>query len=88
MDSHKFWNNLIMYNENVMSWCGSIADIYTEDDGYDILIDECDEIIVYDDSGEWYNIYESEADDWVAGVYGMVKRYHKGFWFLFSTFES
>ena len=44
------------YNENVMRWCGSIADIYTEDDGYDILIDEGDEIIVYDDSGEWYNI--------------------------------
>jgi hypothetical protein len=63
MDSHKFWNNLIMYNENVMRWCGSIADIYTEDDGYDILIDEGDEIIVYDDSGEWYNIDESEADD-------------------------
>ena len=44
--------------------------MYEED--IDILVDENDEIIVYDDTDEWYNIYESEADDWVAGVYGMV----------------
>jgi hypothetical protein len=58
MDSHKFWNNLTMYNENVLRWCGSM---YEED--IDILVDENDEIIVYDDTDEWYNIYESEADD-------------------------
>ena len=58
MDSHSFWKNLTMYNENVLKWCGSL---YSED--IDLLVDEQeDEIIVYDDSQEWYNIYESEAD--------------------------
>lgn len=57
MESHKFWNNLIMYNENVLKWCGSNYD------DIDVLIDEDEEIIVYDDTGEWYNIYASEADD-------------------------
>jgi hypothetical protein len=57
MDSHKFWNNLTMYNENVLKWCGFM---YEE---VDILIDEDEEIILYDDTGEWYNIDESEADD-------------------------
>lgn len=38
----------IIYNENVM------GDL----EYYDIE----DEIIDYDDSNEWYNIYESEAD--------------------------
>jgi hypothetical protein len=56
MDSHNFWNNLIMYNENVLKWCGSMYD------EVDILIDEDEEVIVYDDSGEWYNIDGSEAD--------------------------
>ena len=58
MDSRLFWKNLTMYNENVLKWCGSM---YNED--IDILIDETDEIIIYDDSGEWYNIEGSEADD-------------------------
>lgn len=57
MDSHKFWINLTMYNENVLKWCGSM---YEED--IDLLIEE-DDIIVIDDSQEWYNnIDESEAD--------------------------
>jgi len=56
MDSHNFWNNLIMYNDNVLKWCGSMYD------EVDILIDEDEEVILYDDTGEWYNIYESEAD--------------------------
>ena len=50
-----------MYNENVLKWCGSMYE-----DDIDLLIDDADEIIVYDDSNEWYNIDESEADDWVA----------------------
>ena len=33
------------------------------EDDIDLLIDDADEIIVYDDSNEWYNIDESEADD-------------------------
>ena len=58
MDSHSFWKNLTMYNENVLKWCGSL---YNED--IDLLVDDQeDDIIVYDDSQEWYNIYESEAD--------------------------
>jgi len=47
-----------MYNENVLKWCGSMYE-----DDIDLLIDDADEIIVYDDSNEWYNIDESEADD-------------------------
>jgi len=58
MDSHSFWKNLTMYNENVLKWCGSMYE-----DDIDLLIDDADEIIVYDDSNEWYNIDESEADD-------------------------
>ena len=50
MDSHSFWKNLTMYNENVLKWCGSNYD------DIDVLIDEDEEIIVYDDAGEWYNI--------------------------------
>ena len=46
-----------MYNENVMKWCGPY---YTEE--YDDLIVYDEDIIVVDDSGEWYNIYGSEAD--------------------------
>jgi hypothetical protein len=45
-----------MYNANVLKWCGSNYD------DIDVLIDEDEEIIVYDDAGEWYNIDESEAD--------------------------
>lgn len=56
MDSHSFWKNLTMYNENVLKWCGSNYD------DIDVLIDEDAEIIVYDDAGEWYNIDEPEAD--------------------------
>jgi len=56
MDSHSFWKNLTMYNENVLKWCGSNYD------DIDVLIDEDEEIIVYDDAGEWYNIDEPEAD--------------------------
>ena len=51
MDSHSFWKNLTMYNENVLKWCGSMYE-----DDIDTLIDEHDEIIVYDDSEEWYNV--------------------------------
>lgn len=48
-----------MYNENVMKWCGPYD---TEE--YDDLIVYDEEIIVVDDSEEWYNnIYASEADD-------------------------
>ena len=57
MDSHSFWKNLTMYNENVLKWCGSMYE-----DDIDLLIDEHDEIMVYDDTNEWYNIDESEAD--------------------------
>jgi hypothetical protein len=47
-----------MYNENVLKWCGSL---YSED--IDLLVDEQeDAIVIYDDSQEWYNIDESEAD--------------------------
>ena len=55
MDSHSFWKN-IMYNENVLNYTS-----YVYDEEYDILIE--DDIVVYDDTHEWYNnIYESEAD--------------------------
>lgn len=58
MDSHSFWKNLTMYNENVLKWCGSL---YSED--IDLLVDgQEDDIVIYDDSQEWYNIDESEAD--------------------------
>lgn len=50
MDSHSFWKNLTMYNENVLKWCGSM---YEED--IDLLIEE-DDIVVIDDSQEWYNL--------------------------------
>lgn len=57
-----------MYNENVLKWCGPYD---TEE--YDDLIVYDEEIVVVDDSGEWYNnIYGSEADDWVAVVWGSV----------------
>lgn len=47
-----------MYNENVMKWTGPYD---TEE--YDDLIVYDEEIIVVDDSEEWYNnIYASEAD--------------------------
>lgn len=58
MDSANFWNNLIMYNENVMKWCGSIVDTYSMYDSYDLLIEEDEDIIIYDDSDEWYNTNE------------------------------
>ena len=52
MDSHSFWKNLTMYNENVLKWCGSM---YNNEE-IDLLLDEYDdEVIVYDDSDEWYN---------------------------------
>lgn len=52
MDSHTFWKNLTMYNENVLKWCGAM---YSDED-IDLLIDTYeDDIIVYDDSEEWYN---------------------------------
>ncbi len=69
MDSHSFWKNLTMYNENVLKWCGSMYE-----DDIDTLIDEYDEIVVYDDTQEWYNIYESEADVWVAVVADVAQR--------------
>lgn len=49
MDSNSFWKN-VMYNENVLKWCGSMYE------DIDILVDEYDdEVVVYDDSEEWYN---------------------------------
>lgn len=56
MDSHTFWNKLTMYNDNVMKWCGSI---YDEDVEF-ITYEQEEDIIVYDDSDEWYNIYGDE----------------------------
>jgi hypothetical protein len=44
-----------MYNENVLKWCGPTPE-------EDFILSE-DDIIIYDDSEEWYNIEESEADD-------------------------
>ena len=58
-----------MYNENVLKWYGSM-----HEDDIDLLIDEHDEIIVYDDTNEWYNIDESEADVWVAVVADVAQR--------------
>lgn len=41
-----------MYNENVLKWCGP----YYDDDEYeDLIVDEDRDIVVYDDSNEWYN---------------------------------
>lgn len=44
-----------MYNENVMKYTGgTLPEVY----------DEEEDIVVYDDSSEWYNNIEaSEADD-------------------------
>ena len=55
MDSYSFWKNLTMYNENVLKWYGSM---YNEE--IDILVDEQEDIVVYDDTDEWYNIYGDE----------------------------
>lgn len=53
----------VLYNENVMRHLSYIPDY----DEYEEL--ECDaDIVDYDDSDEWYNIYGSEADGWVAGM--------------------
>lgn len=43
-----------MYNENVMKYTGgTLPEVYDEED-----------VVVYDDSSEWYNnIDASEADD-------------------------
>lgn len=48
-----------MYNENVMKWCGP----YDQEEYEELIGDDERDIIVYDDSNEWYNIYASEADD-------------------------
>ena len=53
-----------MYNENVMKWCGP----YDQEEYEELIGDDERDIIVYDDSNEWYNIYASEADVWVAVV--------------------
>jgi hypothetical protein len=58
MDSPK---NNYMYNEKVMMWASYMADLYSVDDILDLCIED-DEDLVVDDSGEWYNIYASEAD--------------------------
>jgi|LakMenEpi03Aug12_release.lakeMendotaPanAssembly.Ray.scaffolds.fasta_scaffold6464851_1 hypothetical protein len=60
MDSStNFWENLIMYNENVLKWCGSVIDVDSiYDETYDLLIDEDDDIIIFDDSDEWYNTHD------------------------------
>jgi len=48
---------LIMYNENVMKWSGGfLPEIYDE---YEFIDEE--DVVVYDDSTEWYNIDGSEA---------------------------
>jgi hypothetical protein len=48
-----------MYNENVLKWCGSIVEIDSiYDETYDLLIDEDDDIIIFDDSDEWYNTHD------------------------------
>ena len=48
-----------MYNENVLKWCGS----YYDDEYEDLIVDEDRDIILYDDTEEWYNnIDDSEAD--------------------------
>ena len=60
MDSStNFWENLIMYNENVLKWCGSVIDVDSiHDETYDLLIDEDDDVIIFDDSDEWYNTHD------------------------------
>jgi hypothetical protein len=46
-----------MYNENVMKWSGGfLPEIYDE---YEFIDEE--DVVVYDDSTEWYNINGSEA---------------------------
>jgi hypothetical protein len=47
-----------MINENVLKWCGGyLPELYDE---YEFIDEE--DLVVYDDSDEWYNIYEAEAD--------------------------
>jgi|688.fasta_scaffold32128_4 hypothetical protein len=57
MDSPKY-----LYNERVMMWASYMSDLYSIDDIYELYTEEEEDLIV-DDSGEWYNIYASEADD-------------------------
>lgn len=49
----------IPYNEYVMG-------------DYDYYEDLENDIVIYDDSDEWYNIDDSEADVWVTLVWGGV----------------
>jgi hypothetical protein len=44
-----------------MMWASYMSDLYSIDDIYELYTEEEEDLIV-DDSGEWYNIYESEAD--------------------------
>jgi len=48
----------VLYNENVMKQLSYVPDY----DEYEELEYDAD-IVDYDDSGEWYNIYEAGADD-------------------------
>ena len=57
-----------MYNENVMKWSGGfLPEIYDE---YEFIDEE--DVVVYDDSTEWYNIDGSEAGVWVTNL-GVVQ---------------
>lgn len=44
-----------MYNENVMKWCGP----YDQEE-YEELIVYDEDIIIVDDSEEWYNSYSED----------------------------
>jgi len=51
---YKNMNNI--YNENVMKYTGGALP-----EQYDLLLDEEDDIVVYDDSDEWYN-YDIDSE--------------------------
>ena len=41
----------MLYNENVLKWCGP----YDLEEYEEIVVDDERDIIIYDDSDEWYN---------------------------------
>ena len=42
---------IMLYNENVLKWCGP----YDLEEYEEIVVDDERDIIIYDDSDEWYN---------------------------------
>jgi hypothetical protein len=46
----------MLYNENVMKWCGPY-----DNEEYEDLIVYDEDIVIVDDSEEWYNVYDKQT---------------------------